>query len=90
LDVNKKRRELFLAALLFQRASLIVRLANRNTESDWRMVILSGKTLLNTPSGDLVETSCCLQLAFGSVTQAFDSVVSRFDFGELTGNKLLS
>ena len=28
--------------------------------------------------------------AFGSVTQIPDSVVSRFDLGELTGNKLVS
>ena len=54
-----------------------------------RMVVLSGKTVLDTPSRDLVETRCRLQLAFGCVTQAFDPVMGRFDLGELTGNKLL-
>jgi len=42
------------------------------------------------PSRDLVETRCRLQLSFGSVTQAFDSIMGRFNLGELTGNKLLS
>src|SRR6266550_3734458 len=36
------------------------------------------------------ETRCRLQLAFISVTQAFDPVMGRFNLGELTGNKLLS
>jgi len=90
LDVNKKRRELLLAALLFQRASLIVRVADRNTESEWRMIVLSGKTLSNTPLRDLVETSCCLLLAFGSIAQAFDPIVSLFNLDELAGNKLMS
>ena len=36
------------------------------------------------------ETRCRLQLAFISVTQAFDPVMGSFDLGELTGNKLLS
>ena len=41
-------------------------------------------------SCDLVETCCYLQLAFGSVTQALDPIMGRFDLGELTENKLLS
>ena len=53
------------------------------------MVVLSVKTLLGTPSRDLVETRCRLQLAFGCVAQAFDPVMGCFDIGELTGNKLL-
>ena len=53
------------------------------------MFVISGKTLLDTPSHDLVETGCRLQLAFASVTQTFDPVMSRFDIGELTGNKFL-
>jgi hypothetical protein len=36
------------------------------------------------------ETRCRLQLAFLSVTQAFDAVMGSFDLRELTGNKLLS
>ena len=53
------------------------------------MVALSDETLLDTLSRDLVETRWRLQLAFGSITQAFDPVMGRFDLGELTGNKLL-
>ena len=53
------------------------------------MVVLSGKTVFDTTSRDVVETRCRLQLAFASVTQAFDPVMGRFDLGELTGNKLL-
>ena len=41
------------------------------------------------PSRDLVETRCRLQLTFGSVTQTFDSIMSRFNLGELTRNKIL-
>ena len=54
------------------------------------MVVLSGKTLLDTPSRDLVETRCRLQLALACVTQTSDPVMGRFDLGELTENKLLS
>ena len=36
-----------------------------------------------------VETSTRLQLAFGSVTQAFDTIMGRFDLCKLTGNKFL-
>jgi hypothetical protein len=53
------------------------------------MVVLSGKTLLDMASGDLVETGCYLQLAFASVTQAFDPIMGRLNLGELMGNKLL-
>jgi len=38
----------------------------------------------------LSEIRYCFRLALGSVTQAFDSIMRRFNFGELTGNKLLS
>jgi hypothetical protein len=48
------------------------------------MVALSGKTLLDMPSRELVETRCYFQLAFASVTQAFDSVMGRLNLGELT------
>jgi|SoiMethySBSTD1v2_1073268.scaffolds.fasta_scaffold968558_2 hypothetical protein len=54
------------------------------------MVVLSGKTLSDMPSRDPVETGCYLQLAFGSVTQAFDPIMGRFNLRELTGNNLLS
>jgi hypothetical protein len=54
------------------------------------MVVLSGKTVLDTPSRDLADTRCRLQLAFGRVAEASDPVMGRFDLGELTGNKLLS
>ena len=53
------------------------------------MVVISGETLLDMPSWDLVETRCRLQLAFASVTQTSDPVMGCFDIGELTGNKLL-
>ena len=53
------------------------------------MVFLSGKTLLDTKSRDLVETRCYLQLAFACVTQTSDPVMGCFYIGELTGNKLL-
>ena len=53
------------------------------------MVVVSGKTVLDTPSRDLVETRCRLQLAFACVTQTSDPVMGCFDIGELTGNKLL-
>ena len=39
---------------------------------------------------DLVEIRSRLPLAFGSVAQAFDPIMGRFNLGELTGNKLLS
>ena len=54
------------------------------------MVVVSGKTVLDTPLRDLVETRCRLQLAFASVTQTSDPIMGRFDLGELTGNNLLS
>jgi len=53
------------------------------------MVALSGKTLLDMPSHDLVETRSRLQLALSCVTQTSDPVMGRFDLGELTRNKLL-
>ena len=54
------------------------------------MVILSGKTLLDIPSRDPVETRYRLQLAFASITQALDPIMGCFYLGKLTGNKLLS
>jgi hypothetical protein len=53
------------------------------------MVVISGETLLDMPSWDLVETRCRLQLAFACVTQTSDPVMGCFDIGELTGNKLV-
>ena len=49
---------------------------------------------LSENSGITVTLRACrcdqFRSTLGSVTQTFDPVMGRFDFGELTGNKLLS
>jgi len=61
-----------------------------NTQSGSRMVALSGKILQDMRSPDLVKIRYRLPLAFGSIAQALDPIMGRFNLGKLTGNKLLS
>ena len=53
------------------------------------MIALSGKILPDMRLPDLVEIRYRLPLAFGSVAQAFDPIMGRFNLCKLTGNKLL-